>query len=455
MFLKNIINGIERYRGIIIILSIVALLYYGLCHFTPLAFDDYAYSFSLYDNQRISSIDDILKSLLIHYNEMNGRIVSHFFAYLFLWIDKNVFDLVATFFFILLGLLIYYNGIGSLKKINIYILMLVYLCLFVLTPKFGENYLWITGACNYLFMSVVFFLYWSFYVKRINCRNNVLILALFMIGGIIVGNTHECIASISLCLFTIHFILFKKKNLLLFLCSFLGTLNGAFFLLFAPGQIARIDKTGVINVIGILENLIRITFSIIEYFYPIFVFVFILLLLKRSQCEISKTKLITYLKSCFENHPLIILYSLVFFITVYALSIMPSVPDGRVWTFYLQLLIVVVCILLKEIDNKCMKFINNAIILSFALTAIVCTKYILKSESIYSSWQHRNVEISEMIESGLSKIEITPLGKSNKYHVFSHRGEEVSVDPDYWINITMARYYGLDSIKMAPINNYN
>jgi hypothetical protein len=55
----------------------------------------------------------------LHYVRINGRIVVHFLAQLFLWWGKPVFDVINTAAFLSLGTLMYVLAAGTLKDFKI------------------------------------------------------------------------------------------------------------------------------------------------------------------------------------------------------------------------------------------------------------------------------------------------------------------------------------------------
>lgn len=460
MWLKNIGNLMKN-SGVIFILSIVGVLFYLMCYYTPLAYDDYAYSFSLFSGKRITSFNDILKSLSIHYLEVNGRIVSHFITYIFLWFNKNIFNLMTTIIFLLYGLFIYNCSLGSLKCVDKFKLVVIYIIILFMTPNFGENYLWITGACNYLYMSVLFLAYLSFLIKKIEKKDNKIeVLLILIFGGIIVGNSHECISSISFCLLILLFFFYRKNNLPLFICSGIGLFVGSAFLLFSSGQVGRISKSGGTDYVKICENAVKITFEIVDLYFPLLILLSFLMIYLFKVYYLSDNKdLFKCINMFIKDNPLIVIYFISFLFSVYSLSIVPYFPDDRVWHFHFTILILIICLLYKRIDEYGLVklkslWLKKIIICCSIFSAVICVKYLFKFETVYSSWKQREYSILLQKESGVYNISIPSLGKSDKFHVFSKRGEEISTNSNYWVNKTMARYYGVESIVMVPINDY-
>ena len=177
---------------------IVGVMFYLLNLYTPLYADDYKYLFGFGDNQgRIENLTDIAVSQYSHYFNMNGRIATHSLAQLFLLIGKPAFNIINTFAFILLGIIIYYHAYLSIRRVRVLPLLFVFFALFISTPKFGQSYLWVTGASNYLYgpiITLIFLVpYRISFSKSINNPLPVSIVSavLMFILGVVAGNANE------------------------------------------------------------------------------------------------------------------------------------------------------------------------------------------------------------------------------------------------------------------------
>lgn len=122
---------------------------------TPLMMDDYDYSFSWSTGERLAGVADILASQAAHYRLWGGRSVTHFLAQLFLYLGKPVFNVCNAAMYCLLlletGALAGKKG----KRFDAALLLAAHALLFFLTPFFGVAFLWLDGACNYLWGTVL------------------------------------------------------------------------------------------------------------------------------------------------------------------------------------------------------------------------------------------------------------------------------------------------------------
>ena len=130
--------------------------------------DDFSYSFSFSNGERIESITDIFFSQVAHYNVMNGRIITHFLAQLFLYFGDGIFNYINVCFYLLLIFLIYLHVYSTLKNFSLLNFLLISVLLFLCTPSFGQSFLWITGASNYLYGIIIILLVLLPYRLQIN-----------------------------------------------------------------------------------------------------------------------------------------------------------------------------------------------------------------------------------------------------------------------------------------------
>ena len=127
-------------------LLLVCAILYTLNLHTPLQMDDYDYSFSWATGKRLHSLADVFASQVAHYRLWGGRSVTHFLTQLFLLLGKPIFNVANA---ALYGLLLLEIGVLSGRRSGI-ALAVSHLALFFGIPFFGTVFLWLDGACNYL-----------------------------------------------------------------------------------------------------------------------------------------------------------------------------------------------------------------------------------------------------------------------------------------------------------------
>ena len=137
-------------KALFLTMALIGCLMLMLNSYTPLMMDDYDYSFSWATGGRLAGIKDILASQQAHYAMWGGRSVTHFLAQLFLYLGKPVFNIANTLMYLCLLLEICLLGRRRGEGIDWRMPLAVHGLLFFLVPFFGVVFLWLDGACNYL-----------------------------------------------------------------------------------------------------------------------------------------------------------------------------------------------------------------------------------------------------------------------------------------------------------------
>lgn len=236
------------------------LFFFILNVLTPLSFgDDYVYSFiweghSIYEPLsenaiRVSSFKDLFTSQVLHYFTWSGRIVSHLLAQFFLWTGKSVFNVCNALVSILLVAEIYWCSHKGIKNLNADAGMLcgIFFALWAFSPGFGDVFLWLDGACNYLWTTAILLGFLLPYIRRyyslseVIHQNRSFSLCMFF-GGIIAGCTNEnTVCWVILLLIVFVFRSWKIGNMehSLYL-GVAGLVIGYALLMFTPGNTARL-----------------------------------------------------------------------------------------------------------------------------------------------------------------------------------------------------------------------
>ena len=143
--------GIRARRGLfaLLLLAIFAQMLALNAH-TPLMMDDYDYSFSWSTGRLVAGAADVLASQAAHYRLWGGRSVVHALAQLFLWLGKPVFNVTNAAMYVLLLLELLALAGHGLRRADCLHLLLAHGALLLGVPFFGTVFLWLDGACNYL-----------------------------------------------------------------------------------------------------------------------------------------------------------------------------------------------------------------------------------------------------------------------------------------------------------------
>ncbi len=142
-------NAKRERRRLIGCLALVFLLTLLLSALTPLIADDYNYAFSWATDERVRSLRDVAVSMQTHRAYTNGRVFSHGLVQLFVMLPKGVFALVNALMLTLFAAVLHGYSLPLCRERSAAPLVLCLGLLFLLTPVFGQIYLWLDGACNY------------------------------------------------------------------------------------------------------------------------------------------------------------------------------------------------------------------------------------------------------------------------------------------------------------------
>ncbi|MDR0713433.1 MAG: DUF6056 family protein [Bacteroidales bacterium] len=240
---------------------------------TPYWWDDFpnmcfTVSWSIPRERLIGSFQDMMQSTRnLYANPIlvgNGRVFINFLQFVFCAPgNKIIFDVCNTIVYTLFITLVCYHGIGSFKKISPPVFLFVNIAVWLLTPAWGQDFLWLTGSLNYLWALTSALLFLVPYRKK--CvdnafRQNVAFSVLLFVAGVITGWGIQNLAGGICVLLAGYFIrkFFRKEKICLFeILGTIGILTGFCFLLSAStAQFAGIGDLAV-NFAKALLNFIR------------------------------------------------------------------------------------------------------------------------------------------------------------------------------------------------------
>lgn len=230
----------------------VFILMFCLNALTKPCADDFVYMYSFFSGERIESIFDIFPSMATHYKTMNGRVVAHFLVQFFLMINPWIFKILNSLVFVCLGLIMY-KICNREKDRNNLLLGFIFSSLWIFTLSFGQVYLWLDGACNYLWAMFFCLLFIYPYTKgKIFVWENRSFTFLFTLFSFFVGAYNE---SISLgAIATVFFLCLSRrktigKRRIIPIAFFL---LGYVFMMLAPSE--KINKSGELSILSLIES---------------------------------------------------------------------------------------------------------------------------------------------------------------------------------------------------------
>jgi len=259
---KRLVQTMDSSRSLILFVAFAGFFFVrtALC---PLSHDDYGYAFiwdgahggnleamqfgspEIEHRDRIESFGDIFKSLTSHYFDWGGRIFAHAFVQFFIWIGKPVFDIANTVIFIFLVLTII-NLSNTWLKISRAALIWIFFTLFILMASSMMSTLWLTGSCNYMWMTFFQLFFLTPYVKALrshDAANSMINVVLMIILGLFAGWSNEAGALATVCLTFFLLIMCKVQKIFRswMIAGFIAISIGCAFMLLAPGNFIRME----------------------------------------------------------------------------------------------------------------------------------------------------------------------------------------------------------------------
>ncbi|MBR0261205.1 MAG: hypothetical protein IJQ85_05355 [Selenomonadaceae bacterium] len=262
MSFQRLVQTMDSSRSMILFAAFAGFFFVrtALC---PLSHDDYGYAFiwdgahggnleamqfgspEIEHRDRIESFSDIFKSLTSHYFDWGGRIFAHAFVQFFIWVGKPVFDIANTIIFVFLVLTII-NLSNTWLKISRAALLWIFFTMFFLMASSMMSTLWLTGSCNYMWMTFFQLFFLTPYVKALRSHeaaNSAINVVLMIILGLFAGWSNEAGALATVCLTFFLLVMCKVQGVFRpwMIAGFLAISVGCAFMLLAPGNFVRME----------------------------------------------------------------------------------------------------------------------------------------------------------------------------------------------------------------------
>lgn len=457
----------------------IFIFFYSLNIITPMSFgDDYVYSFiweghSLYgplseNAVRISSWNDLAASQVLHYFTWSGRIVNHTLAQFFLWTGKSVFNVFNALVSVFLVAEIYWISHRGVVTLQVKTGMIcgVFFALWAFTPKFGDVFLWLDGACNYLWTISFLIGFLLPYVRKYySVSERIHEGAFFSLGMFLSGLVAGCTNENTVCWVFPMLILFvynARKNGWIESWLYFGVaglISGYGLLLFAPGNMARLlaENNGY-NWLSWerVKGNAALLFLVLVY-YQVLLWYFNL----RSLCSLSgkngeNTELTKELL-------LVKIMCVASFCMTFVMLLSPNFPPRSAFPGTV-FLITAACILFRIqeeyaiilIKEKARRFLCGVGIIYFFITA-TATFY----GSYYNCHQINDlisfVKSSDYAKKNIIEVDSLPpiddiVYKASCFHILI---VEMSEDASDWRNVAFSRYYGIKGIRMIKRESEN
>ncbi|MCM1136076.1 MAG: DUF6056 family protein [Clostridium sp.] len=440
---------------LIVIIAFFMIYAYNLL--TPYMSDDYAYLFQV---REASSLGDLIKQQYGEYLSNSGRIIGQFNVRLSLKLGKQVFNVINSFMFTALALLMYAN-IRRKKKHDIFVLLLIYTFLWRFAVSFGQTMLWICGSCNYLWGSVFilgFIAFFRHFLERADkIKHGALLAAGTFLFGVLAGWCNENTSGggfLLVLMCALNFWHDRRKNgrksIYPFMISgMLGMCAGMLGMVSAPGvrkRSATMSEGEYTGLVGLLSRTYKITVNMKELFWTVIVItvivlVFLVLQRKlRSWRQIHSSDTVLFLAATAA--------------TSYALALAPTPADRAFFGAGIFLFIACIQGIVDITDSE--QTVKAA---KYALVSVLCVwlvfTYLDNLVNLARIYREENERI-ELIKAdkadpeGDGIVVVPRLREAFKTPYSMAHESDMTDDKTYWINLFYETYYDVGNITAIP-----
>lgn len=242
----------------------------------PVMMDDEWYSTILFDETPLTSLKDIFQAQIWHYHNWGGRTVAHTIAQIiFLYLSEPVADVLNVVLIVLLAWMI--NAVMECHdRWQFAFVTLTVGFLHGLNANWKMSMYWQTGACNYLYTTVIILAFLWMYLRtadeeKKDIPGSVLWAALL---GLLTGWTNENMGPAVWILTVLVMVDLKRRKRVVRLWMVIGSvfcLAGSILMIAAPGNIVRSTEVAS-NSYGILWRLFLRMYGVCkgawEYLFP-------------------------------------------------------------------------------------------------------------------------------------------------------------------------------------------
>ena len=398
---------------------------------TPLMMDDYDYSFSWATGERLAGIGDIFSSQAAHYRLWGGRSVVHFLAQLFLYLGKPVFNFANTAMYLLL-LLELTDLAGRRGEGLDWRMPLIAHALLMLTPFFGMVFLWLDGACNYLWGTALALLplvllksereggFFAAGFSRVW-----LALPLSFLAGWTNENT-ACGVLAAVLLLTLRDWLTGRRIRAWRWAALGAQALGVALLLLAPGNFARAGEASSRGLL--MEMLYRFavtTYCLLRYAGVSAVLTGLALLAARRRGRAVRCEWLCVLAGAA-------------LLGAYALVGSPQISD-RSFTAVLTLMIAALLTALSDLNEK-LDWRNLAAMAVLAVCVAAASAGALRDvKAQEAAWRVQTEAIEAAAAAGETDVTVSPVPQRTRFTM----AITLAAEPDDWPNSTLGKYYGV------------
>jgi len=432
--------SLERRRFVrisifLLVLAIIGATVFLLNLHTPLNVDDYDFLYSWATGDFISGIGDVIRSQMVYYRLWGGRSINHANLQMMLYLGKDVFNVVNTAMYLLLLLEIYYIARAGKKEDGFQWLLLIitHLILMTMVPFFGVTCLWATGACNYLWGTVLALM--PLAVLR-NVReggflsSNRLAGALCVPIGVVAGWTNENITCGMIAVVFLTLVIDALEGRAVhkrLWAMWAAQCVGALIMLAAPGNGARAQTISTLSpVLELIKRFVNVTAYGASY---LGVLLAATVLLAAGLHRVPSRK----------GYAFMLIFGA--FISSYAMMGSPFLADRTFISSVALMICALLVVLADQMERVPAYGAARLLILAPLMMVMVYTGYhAVKDVREYEAqWNQVVARIEEAVELGQEEVVVPSIKSHSRFTVDT----QIMEDPQVWPNSTMGKYYGI------------
>lgn len=412
---------------------------------TPLMSDDLLFQASDYH-----SLLDIFRQEYKQYMTWTGRSVLQIILKIFSLTPKWVFDLCNSFCFVALTLLIYCN-VKDRKKYDVFLLVLINLCVWNFSVDFDQTVLWLGGACNYLWGVVILLGFLTLFRYCLDAgeriKKAVPVSVLLFLFGILAGWGNENTSGGGILIALLFSFLYFRKEKKVYpwtAAGIAGMAAGFLAMVAAPGNKARgalmkADEAYSGFMVYVSRGL-KINKAVNAY-----MMVYIVLICLLCAYLLYKGRKLEELADTF-------IFCLAGLATSYVLILTPE-PMPRAY-FGANIFFAIACIQMiqriREEDTLLIALKTGGIVAATVWMFFSYTENGANLARILREVKERETYILEQTSQGNYDLTLPMLRPEFQTKYSFMYDNDISMEDDFWMNEVFRMKYGLNSIKAVP-----
>lgn len=418
----------------------VFLAVFVMTSLTPMLADDFSYSFSYAEaGKRIETLRDAAASLRAHYHSMNGRMISHGLAMLFLLAPKPLFNVCNALNACLLLWMLFRFVSGERRELLL--CLLAAFLIWTFTPVFGQSYLWLDGSLNYSWAvcAQLLFLFPYFceyrgreYRLKASAVGRLAFLLLAFAAGAYSENASSAGIFIAFCFLALTW---KKRRPPLYLClGFCVACAGFLFMILAPAEKTRAAQWDWLTLARNVQRVFEAPQQTLLWLYILFAVLLTLSVMRGADRGLLASALVFFLGS---------LVSIAVFVFAYYFPWRSLCCT----TVYLVLACLLLLQGLRETGLRWpVPVLTAALAVSFVFSFVLGLGDILV---LSLEGRQRDALLRQAAREGTACVEVRQYSSNTKYAA-SYLLPDVYEESWRWPNYDIARYYGVEAVVGLP-----